>query len=155
MENLFYTVTLEQDKSRCNTNADLRESDTWKLIMITSSECRLLTDAHMHNKGLDARLLSFELAFTDSREHSEKIHDFCGKQYGILGKRLSEYLLEAEPETIQAKYEECRTAMRDAIAETEHFDLTERLINEYALLLLAARLYTVFHLGKSFGKFLH
>ena len=47
MENLFYTVTLEQDKSRCNTNADLRESDTWKLIMITSSECRLLTDAHM------------------------------------------------------------------------------------------------------------
>ena len=42
MENLFYTVTLEQDKSRCNTNADLRESDTWKLIMITSSECRLL-----------------------------------------------------------------------------------------------------------------
>ena len=139
MENLFYTVTLEQDKSRCNTNADLRESDTWKLIMITSSECRLLTDAHMHNKGLDARLLSFELAFTDSREHSEKIHDFCGKQYGILGKRLSEYLLEAEPETIQAKYEECRTAMRDAIPETEYFDLTERLINEYALLLLAAR----------------
>ena len=93
----------------------------------------------MHNKGLDARLLSFELAFTDSREHSEKIHDFCGKQYGILGKTLSEYLLEAEPETIQAKYEECRTAMRDAIAETENFDLTERLINEYALLLLAAK----------------
>ena len=29
--------------------------------------------------------------------------------------------------------------MRDAIPETEYFDLTERLINEYALLLLAAK----------------
>ena len=65
-------------------------------------------DNHMHNKGLDARLLSFELKFTDSREHSERIQSFCGKNYGILGKALSEYLLKAEPEKIAGIYEECK-----------------------------------------------
>ena len=139
MENLLYTITLEQDKSRCNTNADLRNSDTWKLIAITSSENRLLTDDHMHNKGLDARLLSFELKFTDSREHSDNIHEFCNKNYGILGKALSEYLLNAEPEKVIELYEECREIMRNALDDTMYFDLTERLINEYALILLSAK----------------
>ena len=139
MENLCYTITLEQDKSRCNTNADLRESDTWKLIAITSSENRLLTDNHMHNKGLDARLLSFELTFTDDREHSDRIHAFCGRNYGILGKVLSEYLLNEDPEKIAEMYEACRNSMRNAIDDVAYFDLTERLVNEYALILMAAR----------------
>ena len=139
MENLLYTITLEQDKSRCNTNADLRQADTWKLIAITSSENRLLSDSQMHNKGLDARLLSFELKFTDDCQHSDNIHEFCNKNYGILGKALSEYLLSAEPETIINLYDECRESIRNSIDEAEHFDLTERLVNEYALILLSAK----------------
>lgn len=139
MESLLYTITLEQDKSRCNSNSALKESDTWKLIAITSSENRLLMANRMHNKGLDARLLSFELKFTDSREHSDLIHEFCGKNYGILGKVLSEYLLNAVPENIAGIYEECKESLRSAIDDEFHFDLTERLINEYALILMSAR----------------
>lgn len=139
MENLLYTITLEQDKSRCNTNADLRVPDTWKLIAITSSENKLLTDTHMHNKGLDSRLLSFELKFTDDREHSDRIHEFCGRNYGILGKVLSEYLLSADVEKIAGIYEECRDSVRNAIDDEMRFDLTERLVNEYALILMSAK----------------
>jgi hypothetical protein len=108
MESLLYTITLEQDKSRCSSNADLRVSDTWKLIAITSSENRLLPDNRMHNKGLDVRVLSFELKFTDDRLHSDHIHAFCGENYGILGKLLSEYLLRADCEEVAQKYEDCR-----------------------------------------------
>ena len=144
MENLLYTITLEQDKSRCNTNADLRQADTWKLIAITSSENRLLSDSQMHNKGLDARLLSFELKFTDDRQHSDNIHKFCNKNYGVLGKALSEYLLSADPETIVGLYEECRESIRHSLDEAEYFDLTERLVNEYALILLSAKVLTDF-----------
>ena len=144
MENLLYTITLEQDKSRCNTNADLRQADTWKLIAITSSENRLLSDSQMHNKGLDARLLSFELKFTDNRQHSDNIHEFCNKNYGVLGKALSEYLLSADPETIVGLYEECRESIRHSLDEAEYFDLTERLVNEYALILLSAKVLTDF-----------
>ena len=144
MENLLYTITLEQDKSRCNTNADLRQADTWKLIAITSSENRLLSDSQMHNKGLDARLLSFELKFTDNRQHSDNIHEFCNKNYGVLGKALSEYLLSADPEKIVGLYEECRESIRHSLDEAEYFDLTERLVNEYALILLSAKVLTDF-----------
>lgn len=139
MESLLYTITLEQDKSRCNSNSALKESDIWKLIAITSSENRLLMNNRMHNKGLDSRLLSFELKFTDSREHSDLIHEFCGKNYGILGKFLSEYLLNAVPENIVEIYEECKESLRSAIDYEFRFDLTERLINEYALILMSAR----------------
>lgn len=139
MESLLYTITLEQDKSRCNSSADLRIPDTWKLIAITSSESKLLSDSQMHNKGLDARLLSFELKFTDDREHSDSIHDFCGKQYGILGKTISEYLLTVDREELLQSYEECRDDMRNALDDTASFDLAERLVNEYAAILLAGK----------------
>lgn len=139
MESLLYTITLEQDKSRCNSNADLRSPDTWKLIAITSSESKLLSDNQMHNKGLDARLLSFELKFTDDREHSDNIHGFCNKQYGILGKVLSEYLLTVDREELLQSYEECRGDMRNAIDDVTSFDLAERLVNEYAVILLAGK----------------
>lgn len=139
MESLLYTITLEQDKSRCTSNADLREPDRWKLIAVTSSENMLLTDSRMHNRGLDARLLSFELKFTDDRAHSDSIHAFCGKYYGILGKTISEYLLGADSDEIVRMYDDCRNSMRSAIDDVASFDLAERLINEYALILLSAR----------------
>lgn len=148
MENLLYTITLEHDKSRCNSNATLKTSDTWKTIVITSSENRLLPETRMHNKGLDARLLSFgDLRYTDSREHSDQIHDFCNRNYGILGKTLAEYLLNAQPEDITNKYTKCKENLRTAIAEEMFFDLTERLINEYALILTAATVLTEFNIN--------
>lgn len=147
MENLLYTITLEQDKSRCNSNADLKESDTWKTIVITSSENRLLSETCMHNKGLDARLLSFgDLSYTDSREHSDEIHDFCNNYFGILGKTLAENLLNAKSEEIAIKYTKCKDSLRLAIGDDGFFDLAERLINEYAIILMSANILTEFNI---------
>ena len=137
MESLIYMLSLEQDKNRCNSNAELRTPDTWKLIAITSSENRLLSDSHMHNRGLDARLLSFELAFTDNAAQSDAINKYCNKYYGILGKAMAEHLLSAEPDKIAQQYDACKASMRNAIDNAASFDLAERLINEYAVILLA------------------
>ena len=145
MEDLLYMITLEQDKNRCNSNSELRIPDTWKLIAITSSENRLLSKSRMHNRGLDARLLSFELKFTDNREHSDAIHGFCNRYYGILGKALSEQLLCADRDAITQQYDECKETMRNVIDDIESFDLAERLINEYAVILLAGK--TLVELG--------
>jgi len=139
MESLLYTITLEQDKSRCNSSAALRTPDTWKLIAITSSESKLLSDRQMHNKGLDVRVLNFELGFTDNRKHSDEIHNFCGKNYGVLGKALSEQLLSADHNVMIQQYDECKETMRNAIDDAATFDLAERLINEYAVILLAGQ----------------
>lgn len=85
-------------------------------------------------------MLSFgDLRYTDSREHSDMIHEFCGNNYGILGKTLAEYLISADPDKIIEEYEACKGSMRNAVGEEKFFDLTERLVNEYALILLAAR----------------
>lgn len=41
--------------------------------------------------------------------------------------------------TLKQKYENCRNLMRNAIDDVESFDLAERLINEYAVILLAGK----------------
>ena len=136
---LLYAIASENDKGRCGSDAELRESGPWKLIVITSSENKLLPDSQMHNHGLDTRILSFNLRFTDSSEHSDQIHAFCGKHYGVLGKALSEYLLSADPDKITAMYNDCRDTMRSAVDKDSAFDLEDRLNKEYATILLAAR----------------
>lgn len=91
----------------------------------------------MHNKGLDSRLLSFELKFTDDREHSDRIHEFCVINYGILGKALSEYLLGADVEKNAGIYEECKDSVRNAIDdEKDETNNTVTFIDELFLSVL-------------------
>ena len=144
MGDLIYTISLEHDKQRCNSNAELKKSDTWKTVVITSSENKLLSETQVSNKGLEPRCLSFGgLQYTDSREHSEQIHDFCRKHYGVIGKAISEHLLSAEPAEIEKQYDSCRDRLRTMIGN-DSFDLTERLINEYALILQSALILKTF-----------
>ena len=139
LDKFFYTVSNDHDKSRCSGEAELREQKKWKTIVITSSENRLLSDSEMHNAGLDARMFSFSLQFTDSAEHSDRINKFSKKYYGILGKALSEHLLSADHDSIMQQYDECRDTMRNSLGSLDGFRMAERLINEYAVILLAGQ----------------
>lgn len=137
---MIYTLSMESEKRRCASNSQLLSSGSWKMNVITSSEEYLLDTHKMQNKGLRVRCLNFEnLQYTDSREHAEKIHDFCVEYYGILGKKISEYFLNISPDEIMETYNDCRNELRKIFSE-ESFDLTERLINEYALFTLSARI---------------
>ncbi|MDD6269867.1 MAG: DUF927 domain-containing protein [Oscillospiraceae bacterium] len=144
LEKLFYMVSLEEDKHRCTGDMTLREQETWKTIVITSSENRLLPDSRMHNRGLDTRILSFMLKFTDSREHSDSIHEFCRSNYGILGKALSKHLINASPNNIFERYDGHRKSLRETLTEAAAFGIAERLINEYSIIMLAADILTDF-----------
>ena len=138
MDEMIYTVSLERDKQRCNNNAELRQSEIWNTVVITSSENKLLHETQMSNKGLEPRCLSFGgLQYTDSREHSEQIQSFSADHYGVIGKAVSEYLIGADARVIAQQFDECRERLRTAIGN-HSIDITERLINEYALILQAA-----------------
>lgn len=144
LQDFFYTVSNDHDKSRCSGEATLREQKTWKTVVITSSEKKLLSDNKMHNAGLDARIFSFSLQFTDSSEHSDSISKFSKQYYGILGKVLSEHLLSADRDEIMQQYNECRDVMRNMIGDTVDFRLAERVINEYSVILLAGQVLQAF-----------
>ena len=144
LQDFFYTVSNDHDKSRCSGEATLREQKTWKTVVITSSEKKLLSNNKMHNAGLDARIFSFSLQFTDSSEHSDSISKFSKQYYGILGKVLSEHLLSADRGEIMQQYNECRDAMRNMIGDTVDFRLAERVINEYSVILLAGKVLQAF-----------
>ncbi len=137
---MIYTLSMECEKRRCASNSQILSSGSWKMNVITSSEEYLLDTHKMQNKGLSIRCLNFEnLQYTDSREHAEKIHDFCVEYYGILGRKISEYFVNINPDEIMETYNDCRNELRKIFSD-ESFDLTERLINEYALFTLSARI---------------
>lgn len=137
---MIYTLSMEREKRRCASNSQLLSSGSWKMNVITSSEEYLLDTHKIQNKGLSIRCLNFEnLQYTDSREHAEKIHDFCVECYGILGRKISEYFVNISSDEIMETYNDCRNELRKIFSE-ESFDLTERLINEYALFTLSARI---------------
>lgn len=139
-KDMIYTLSMEREKRRCASNSQLLSSGSWKMNVITSSEEYLLDTHKMQNKGLSIRCLNFEnLQYTDSREHAEKIYDFCVEYYGILGRKISEYFINISPDEIMETYNDCRNELRKIFSD-ESFDLTERLINEYALFTLSARI---------------
>lgn len=137
---MIYAISLGRGKARCTTNADLRQSGEWYTIVSTSSEASNLSTQTMHNGGLDSRNLGFEdISFTDSAEHAEAIKSFSCECYGILGKRISDYLVNEEPDKIRCEYDKCKHELSDAIGLETFTGISERLIANYALIIQSGK----------------
>lgn len=140
MGKLIYQISLGRGKARCTTNAELKQSGEWYTIVSTSSETANLDTQKMHKGGLDSRNLGFEdLCFTDDASHSEKIKEFSINNYGILGRKLSEYILGEGTDKIKAEYTECMHELVAEIGVENMFDISDRLIANYALIVIAAK----------------
>lgn len=137
---MIYAISLGRGKARCTTNADLRQSGEWYTIVSTSSEASNLSTQTMHNGGLDSRNLGFEdISFTDSAEHAEAIKSFGCECYGILGKRISDYLVNEEPDKIRREYDKCKHELSNAIGHETFTNISERLIDNYALIIQSGK----------------
>ena len=146
-EVFIYSVSNEQEKKRMNSDCSIRESGTWKMIPIISSEEAFFENSSNRHQGLVIRLHTYHnLHYTVNRQHAENIHSFACQNYGLVGKKLAYYLvLEDEGEVI-AYYDQCRAYMRERIGNNT-CSLSERLINQYAIILLTAKLLVNFGLA--------
>lgn len=138
-ENFIYSVSNETEKKRLTQSLTLKERCCWKTIPIISSEENFVDLNQNKRNGIAVRLHCIHgLKFTNSREHAEEIHSFCTQNYGIVGFNIVNMLMEEEG-GIESDYNQWRKYLRNCIGY-DSFSLTERLINEYALILLSAEL---------------
>lgn len=140
-EVFIYSVANEQEKRRMNSDCSLRKSGTWITIPIISSEEAFMEDTHNRHQGLAVRLHKYyNLPFTKSRDHAEAIHRFCSENYGIIAYRTVCWVMcDAEEEDIFSYYDAQRDYVRKLIGSGT-CSLSERLINQYAVILLSAEM---------------
>lgn len=67
------------------------------------------------------------------------VHKMACENYGIVAKTMSEYLMSDEADEIESYYNECKDYMRELI-DKDVCSLSERLINQYAVIILSAEL---------------
>ncbi len=139
-ETFIYSVSNEQEKKRMNSNGSMRSSGKWKTIPIISSEEAFMESSSNRHQGLAIRLHKYHnLAYTLNKNHAEKIHKMACENYGIVAKSISEYLMSDIGDEVFEYYNLCKDYMREIIGK-DTCSLSERLINQYAVIILSAEL---------------
>lgn len=135
----IYTIGEEMEKQRLNASCTFRQSGMWKTIVFLCSEKHLIDMNENQNLGLAIRLHTYDdLQFTGSHTEAEEIQQLVFNNYGIIGKMITEKI-EAEPDKIFSCIKESREEMLEILNKNK-CSLTERISNEYALILTAAKL---------------
>lgn len=145
-EGWIYSVSNEMDKKRMNSSGSLQTSGTWKTICIISAEEAFMECSDNRHHGLAVRLNVYHnLAYTLSREHAEKIHEFASENYGVIGRMLSDYLIQKDDGEVLDYFNQCRNYLKEKIG-SDICNLTERLVNQYSIILVTGELLEEFGL---------
>lgn len=134
--NLIYNLDSGRDKSRCNSSSYLKSSKEWRTTIISTSEESLISKSKRNN-GIKVRCLEFfNLQITTDSEHSNKIYSFSSENYGVLGIEFIHYLYKLNKDVIYKDYLRTKEELINKI--TQKTNLTDRLADLYAILLLTA-----------------
>lgn len=139
-EEFAYSVAEEREKRRLNSDCSEKASGTWSTIVVMSSESHFHDTSRCQNGGMAVRVHAMEnLSFTSSKEHAEEISWFASRNFGIVGKLFTDYLLSGKAGNLEQRY---ATAVKDMenFCKEHKSGYTDRLVKTYALTLTAAKL---------------
>ncbi len=136
--NFVYAFVEGKSKLRLDQQSQLRERETWLCTCLFSSETYLVDVAKHDNLGLGVRIINLdEYTYTRSSQHADEVKKFATTNYGIIGSKLSEYLLNANSSKVNENYQ----IIRNALTEHENLEkcpLTDRLLHNYAVIIHTA-----------------
>lgn len=140
-ENFIYAFAEGKDKLRLNQDSTLKERNSWLCTCLFSSETHLVDIAENDNLGLGVRIINLEnCTYTRDSLHSEQIKTFSGKNYGIVGNMLSNYLIKSDSGKIKDEYDTIKSEL-SALLETTKCPLTDRLILNYSLIIYTSEIF--------------
>lgn len=135
-----YVFTEGKEKLRMNQDSTLKERASWLCTGLFSSEDYLVDLTRSDNLGLGARIITLDgYTYTKSSSHAEKIKVFAGKNYGIIGKMFSAFLLHADSSQVAEEFGKIRRIIQNFF-KPEQCQLTDRVAQNYALILHTATL---------------
>ena len=113
----LYMVTQGRDKARLNRNSEERETKTWSLPLIVSTNTPLSAKLELMGSASDAqkmRLLEvmFDVhpVFAVGSNAGRKMFQLATENYGHIGPKFVEYLLAMGPAAVKVMIEEARAS---------------------------------------------
>ena len=134
----IYMFSEGKEKLRMNPNGTLKTRHSWLCTALFSSENYLVDMQRMEHLGLAARIITLEdMVYTKDSEHSETIKQFAAQNYGIIGDRLADLLINADSDEIMQGYDNIRNSLVEAFEPCKCM-LTNRVSTNYAVIVLTA-----------------
>ncbi len=138
MTTLLYQLGLGEDRGRCNSSGDPKETQFWQTTCVLTGERNIISEQTNGNAGIKARILPIDFLWTKTPELSERISEFCGRCYGTAYIPLAEYLMQVPVEELVGDYKKYFRKLCEVIAPSNGVE--RRLVKTYAVLLLSAKI---------------
>lgn len=140
-ENLVYRLANGVDKSRLNKNSELREKDTWLTTILSNGEEPILQNSS--NSGLYNRVFEFDnITWTKDAENAENITKVILKNYGHVGVKFAEFVMNKGKDEISKMYKERIQELKVLFEKRKVKDaFTDRRIKKHAIFLATVYLF--------------
>lgn len=140
-DNFVYKIHNGSDKDRLNKNSKIIKKEYWSGTLISNGE-KSLIESGSKNPGIPNRVIeASNVKWTMSAENAENIAKVIRNNYGHVGVKFAEYIMEIGREKLGRMYEESiervvKLMSKHTITDT----FTKRRANMYAVIYLSANI---------------
>jgi len=138
MTSTLYNLSQGINRQRLQKNLQ-QPTKEWLTTISSSGESSLLEHTN-NNTGLKVRAIEFNEPVTLSAEHANKCKTFFLNNYGHTGIEIVEQIDDCVRQTIIDTFYEERDKFLESVKEEDKSPLTERLADNFAILLLTAQI---------------
>lgn len=135
----LYNLSQGVNRQRLQKNQQQQPTKEWLTTILSSGESSLLEHTN-NNTGLKARVIEFSEPVTLSAEHSNSCKSFFLSNYGHIGRKIVEYLEECSLGDYLKTFNAERETFLATVPESEKSPLTERLADNFTVLILTAQI---------------
>lgn len=136
---LIYQLSQGEARSRLTDyGRAVQQGEKWSGVAFITSEMPILSESETR-QGLIARVIETnDIIWTEDAEHSIRIKNHIQTNYGYLGKDFAQRILGLERQDIIDWYQKSKIEILNSITTKDN--LTERIVNKLAIVLLTAKL---------------
>lgn len=133
---MIYSISNGADKIRCNSDAEIKETGTWRTIVFSTGEHSILERSNQ-NVGLRVRAFEFSIdMWTQNAKASQDIKKCVMENHGQLGMLFAEAVMKTDSEKLLSMIEKKNEFIINKLAKRGYVDdFTDRRCIFYSLLL--------------------
>lgn len=135
----LYNLSQGVNRQRLQKNQQQQPTKEWLTTILSSGESSLLEHTN-NNTGLKVRVIEFSEPVTLSADHSNKCKNFFFNNYGHIGREIATYLEKCPFVDYLKTFNAERETFLTKIPKSEKSPLTERLADNFTVLILTAQI---------------
>ena len=135
----IYTLATGEEKSRCNSDGTLKDSNMgWHGVAITSSELPI-TEYTKQFKGINARVLHTQgIVWTESARQAEDIKRVIKSNYGFTGREFADFISKKSVDELLDEFNSSLDCVNGLMTLKD--SLSDRIANKVAIIHLTLEL---------------